>query len=74
MFLLRLKFECMINFDFSRNRLAAQAAVQARTSAVTSSHLPEAEDMSAFHRELTETCVDMMATYTFSTFSCQPKR
>ncbi|XP_064629998.1 tuberin-like isoform X3 [Lineus longissimus] len=32
------------------------------------------EEMSTFHKELTETCLDMMARYTFSSCSSMPKR
>lgn len=27
-----------------------------------------------FHMELTETCIDLMARYTFSNYSARPKR
>ncbi|CAG5135505.1 unnamed protein product, partial [Candidula unifasciata] len=36
--------------------------------------LPMDEKMSQFHKELTETCVDMMARYSFGNFSALPKR
>ncbi|XP_074649402.1 tuberin-like [Tubulanus polymorphus] len=32
------------------------------------------EDMSIFHKELSDTCIDMMARYTFSSCSSMPKR
>ncbi|KAL1116001.1 hypothetical protein AAG570_005496 [Ranatra chinensis] len=35
---------------------------------------PIDEKLIEFHRELTETCIDLMAMYTFSTCSPQPKR
>ncbi|BFZ02892.1 hypothetical protein BsWGS_05930 [Bradybaena similaris] len=36
--------------------------------------VPMDEKMSQFHKELTETCVDMMARYSFGNFSALPKR
>lgn len=35
---------------------------------------PIDEALMTFHIELTETCIDLMARYTFSTYSAQPKR
>nr|CAD7416579.1 unnamed protein product [Timema cristinae] len=35
---------------------------------------PIDEALMNFHMELTETCIDLMARYTFSTCSAQPKR
>ncbi|XP_015113598.1 tuberin [Diachasma alloeum] len=32
------------------------------------------ESLKTFHNELTETCVDLMARYTFSTYTARPKR
>jgi len=35
---------------------------------------PVDEKLSQFHRELTETCTDVMARYTFGNFSALPQR
>lgn len=35
---------------------------------------PIDEALMTFHVELTETCIDLMARYTFSTYSARPKR
>lgn len=35
---------------------------------------PIDDALMGFHRELTETCIDLMARYTFSTCSAVPKR
>lgn len=35
---------------------------------------PIDEALMDFHIELTETCIDLMARYTFSNFSARPKR
>lgn len=32
------------------------------------------EGLMTFHRELTETCIDLMARYTFATYSARSKR
>ncbi|GFO23355.1 tuberin, partial [Plakobranchus ocellatus] len=37
-------------------------------------HIPMDEKMSQFHKELTETCLDMMARYSFGNFNALPKR
>ena len=36
--------------------------------------IPMDEKMSQFHKELTETCVDMMARYAYGNFTALPKR
>lgn len=41
---------------------------------VTDLKPPIDDALMAFHRELTETCIDLMARYTFSTCSAVPKR
>lgn len=45
-------------------------------SAVSRSEVnaPVDEKLSQFHRELTETCTDVMARYTFANFSALPHR
>jgi len=35
---------------------------------------PIDEALMNFHIELTETCIDLMARYTFSNYSARPKR
>ena len=57
------------------NLAASQAQEVAISHSLSSlSNQTANEDMSTFHRELTETCVDMMARYTFSSCSTMPKR
>ena len=56
---------------FARSKSRAAAAV-ARSKVLGTVELDET--MSTFHKELTETCVDMMARYTFSGCTSLPTR
>ena len=57
-------------YSLSRSRVAAANARVRKSVPVT----PLDEDLSVFHKELMETCVDMLARYTFSTRANIPKR
>lgn len=55
-------------------RKAAAARAAAATKAQGSAPAAVDESMMQFHKELMETCIDMMARYTFSTCGTMPKR
>ncbi|KAH3862473.1 hypothetical protein DPMN_025440 [Dreissena polymorpha] len=54
---------------FSRRRMQSGSAISR-----SDVHAPVDEKLAQFHRELTETCTDMMARYTFGNFSALPHR
>ncbi|XP_052262650.1 tuberin-like isoform X2 [Dreissena polymorpha] len=53
----------------SRRRMQSGSAISR-----SDVHAPVDEKLAQFHRELTETCTDMMARYTFGNFSALPHR
>ena len=57
---------------FYLNSKVRAAASKARAGGVPAAGAQD--ELSTFHKELTETCIDMLARYTFSTCSSLPKR
>ena len=56
------------------DRKAAAARVAAAAKSQGSPPAAEDDSMMQFHKELMETCIDMMARYTFSTCATMPRR
>lgn len=55
---------------FSRKRMLSGSATQQRESQAP----PVDEKLSQFHKELTETCSDILARYAFANYSAVPQR
>jgi len=62
------------NYCNYRKAEAARAAVNKANQAQMSDPTIDHNAVSAFHHELLETCIDMMARYTFSSNVNMPKR